>query len=81
MTTTEAIERDVQLLDPYLRYKHVFLFDPVAKRKYPLLTDGDGDFQAQPIQVKGEPLDFEIEHLESILTSLACRHHRKEVSA
>ena len=28
-----------------------------------------------------EPLDFEIEHLESILASLTCRHHRKEVSA
>ena len=28
-----------------------------------------------------EPLDFEIEHLESILASLACRHRHKEVSA
>jgi hypothetical protein len=28
-----------------------------------------------------EPLDFEIEHLESILASLAYRHRRKEVSA
>jgi hypothetical protein len=28
-----------------------------------------------------EPLDVEIEHLESILTSLVCRHHRKEVPA
>jgi hypothetical protein len=26
-----------------------------------------------------EPLDAEIEHLESILASLACRHRRKEV--
>jgi hypothetical protein len=28
-----------------------------------------------------EPLDFEIEHLESILASLTCRQHRKEVTA
>jgi hypothetical protein len=28
-----------------------------------------------------EPLDAEIEHLESILASLACRHRPKEVSA
>jgi hypothetical protein len=28
-----------------------------------------------------EPLDCEIEHLEFILASLTCRHHRKEVSA
>jgi len=43
-----------QLLDAYLRFKHVFLFDPVAKRKYPLVKDSDGDFQAQPIEVKGD---------------------------
>ena len=28
-----------------------------------------------------EPLDFEIEHLESILASLACRHRHREVPA
>jgi hypothetical protein len=28
-----------------------------------------------------EPLDFEIDHLESILSSLACRNTRKEVHA
>ena len=28
-----------------------------------------------------EPLDFEIEHLESILASLTCRRRQREVSA
>ena len=44
----------VDLLDSYLRYKHVYLFDPVAKRKYPLIKDTSGDFQAQPITVPGD---------------------------
>jgi len=43
-----------ELLDAYLRFKHVFLFDPAARRKYPLVKDSDGDFQAQPIEVKGD---------------------------
>jgi outer membrane protein OmpA-like peptidoglycan-associated protein len=49
---------EASLVDAYLRYKHVFLFDPVAKRKYPLVTDTEGDFQAQPVHVKGDGGSF-----------------------
>jgi outer membrane protein OmpA-like peptidoglycan-associated protein len=47
-----------ELLDSYLRYKDVFLFDPVGKRKYPLVRDTSGDFQATPIQVEGDGGSF-----------------------
>ena len=39
-------------LDSYFYFKDVFLFDPVAKRKYPLVKDTEGFFQAQPLTVK-----------------------------
>ena len=55
--TTEK-GNEVDLLDAYLRYKHVFLFDPVSKRKYPLLKATSGDFQAQPITVEGDGGSF-----------------------
>jgi outer membrane protein OmpA-like peptidoglycan-associated protein len=45
---------NIGMLDSFLRYKHVFLFDPAGKRKYPLLQDTSGDFQAQPIEVPGD---------------------------
>ena len=31
---------------------NVFLFDPVSKRKYPLVKDAEGNFQGQPLRVK-----------------------------
>jgi outer membrane protein OmpA-like peptidoglycan-associated protein len=42
---------DVDLLSPYFMFSGVFLFDPAAKRKYPLLKDSEGQFQAQPLRV------------------------------
>jgi outer membrane protein OmpA-like peptidoglycan-associated protein len=39
---------EVQLRSSYFEYKDVFLFDPVHKRRYPLLKDSEGGFQAQP---------------------------------
>ena len=39
----------VKLRSPYFEYRGVYLFDPVAKRKYPLLKDTEGGFEAQPI--------------------------------
>jgi outer membrane protein OmpA-like peptidoglycan-associated protein len=59
-----------QLLDSYLRYKHVFLFDPIAKRKYPLVKDTDGDFQAAPIQVKGDGGSYIFDWRKTTLVSL-----------
>lgn len=58
------------LLDSYLRYKHVFLYDPVAKRKYPLIKDTSGDFQAQPIQVEGDGGSFVYDWRKTTLVSL-----------
>lgn len=42
----------VDLRSPYFEYKNVYLFDPAGKRKYPLLKDSEGLFQAQPLTVK-----------------------------
>jgi outer membrane protein OmpA-like peptidoglycan-associated protein len=58
------------LLDSYLRFKHVFLFDPVAKRKYPLVKGTDGDFQAQPVQVPGDGGSFVYDWRKTTLVSL-----------
>ena len=58
------------LLDSYLRYKHVFLFDPAAKRKYPLVKDTEGDFQAQPIQVPGDGGSFVYDWRKTTFVSL-----------
>lgn len=38
----------VVLGSSYFEYKDVFLFDPAAKRVYPLLKDTQGSYQAQP---------------------------------
>ncbi len=67
--TAERGER-VELLDSYLRFKHVFLFDPVAKRKYPLVKDSEGDFQGQPLQVKGDGGSFVFDWRKTTLVSL-----------
>lgn len=53
-----SASREVDLLDAYFRYKQVFLFDPVGKRKIPLLKDTSGDLQAQPITVQGDGGSF-----------------------
>jgi outer membrane protein OmpA-like peptidoglycan-associated protein len=59
-----------ELLDAYLRFKHVYLFDPVAKRKYPLVKDTQGDFQAAPIQVPGDGGSFIFDWRKTTLVSL-----------
>jgi outer membrane protein OmpA-like peptidoglycan-associated protein len=59
-----------ELRDPYLRYKYVFLFDPVGKRKYPLVKDTEGDLQAQPVQVKGDGGSFIFDWRKTTLVSL-----------
>jgi len=48
-----AAERgvEVDLVSSYFMFYDVFLFDPVAKRKYPLLKDTAGNFQGQPLTV------------------------------
>jgi outer membrane protein OmpA-like peptidoglycan-associated protein len=61
---------NVELLDSYFRFKHVFLFDPVAKRKYPLVKDSEGDLQGQPLQVKGDGGSFIFDWRKTTLVSL-----------
>jgi outer membrane protein OmpA-like peptidoglycan-associated protein len=63
-------KREAELLDAYLRYKHVYLFDPVAKRKYPLVKDTEDNFQAQPIQVPGDGGSFVYDWRKTTLVSL-----------
>jgi outer membrane protein OmpA-like peptidoglycan-associated protein len=62
---------DLGLLDSYLRYKHVFLFDPVGKRKYRLLrSENEGDFQAQPLTVPGDGGSFVYDWRKTTLVNL-----------
>jgi outer membrane protein OmpA-like peptidoglycan-associated protein len=48
----------VDLRSPYFEYKNVYLFDPAAKRRYPLLKDGEGRFEAQPLSVASDGGSF-----------------------
>ncbi len=50
--------REPKLLSPYFNYKNVYLFDPASKRKYPLMKDSEGLYQAQPLTVKMEGGSF-----------------------
>lgn len=38
---------------PTILYEDVYFFDPLTKRKYPVVKDNDGNFQAQPISDHG----------------------------
>ena len=42
----------VKLRSPYFAYKDVYLFDTANQRRYPLLKDAEGIFQASPIGQK-----------------------------
>lgn len=67
---TSQTAGDVETPDAYLRYKHVFLLDPVAKRKYPLMKVSDGDFQATPITVPGDGGSFVYDWRKTTFVSL-----------
>jgi outer membrane protein OmpA-like peptidoglycan-associated protein len=62
--------RNVELPDSYFRYKHVFLLDPVAKRKYPLMKVTDGDFQGTPLTVPGDGGSFVYDWRKTTFVSL-----------
>jgi outer membrane protein OmpA-like peptidoglycan-associated protein len=55
---------------PYFDYNEVFLFDPVAKRKYALMKDTEGIFQAQPLTVKMGGGSFILDWRKTTLVSL-----------
>ena len=42
----------VNMRSPYFTYSYVYLFDPVHKRRYPLLKDSEGIFQGTPLGQK-----------------------------
>jgi outer membrane protein OmpA-like peptidoglycan-associated protein len=64
-------ERDgPDLLGAYFRYKHVFLFDPAGKKKYPLVKDTSGDFQATPVHVPGDGGSFVFDWRKPTLVNL-----------
>lgn len=57
-------------LGAYFQYRHVFLLDASGKRKYPLVKDTEGLFQAQPLTVKGEGGSFILDLGKTTLVSL-----------
>jgi outer membrane protein OmpA-like peptidoglycan-associated protein len=60
----------VDLLSPYFMFANVSLFDPAAKRKYPMVKDTEGNFQGQPLQVKMEGGSFVPDWGKTTLVSL-----------
>jgi outer membrane protein OmpA-like peptidoglycan-associated protein len=70
LTTERGAE--VDLVGSYFLFRQVFLFDPASKRKYPLIKESSGDFQAQPITVPGNGGSFVLDWRKtSTLVSLA----------
>ncbi len=60
----------VELRSPYFMYYYVYLFDPVNKRRYPLLKDSEGIFQGTPLGQKMDGGTFIPNWSETILMSL-----------
>ena len=60
----------VDMRSPYFRYGNVYLFDSLNKRRYPLLKDSEGIFQASPIGQKIDGGTFLPSWNEPILMSL-----------
>jgi outer membrane protein OmpA-like peptidoglycan-associated protein len=60
----------VSMRSPYFMYWWVSLFDPVNKRRYPLLKDAEGIFQATPLGQKMDGGTFIPNWNEPILMSL-----------
>ena len=57
-------------LGAYFNYRDVFLFDPAGKRKYALMKDAEGTFQASPNTVKGNGGSFILNWGKPTLVSL-----------
>ncbi len=60
----------VDMRSPYFIYGNVYLFDPLNKRRYPLLKDSEGIFQASPIGQRMDGGTFIPNWGEPILMSL-----------
>jgi len=55
---------------PYFEYREVALFEPTAKRKYSLMKDTEGNFQAQPLTVKIDGGSFILDWNKTTLVTL-----------
>src|SRR6185503_5474707 len=68
-----AAERgqEPDLMSPYFMFGNVFLFDTTNKRKYELLKDTEGIYQAQPVTVKMEGGGFIPDWRKTTLVSLS----------
>jgi outer membrane protein OmpA-like peptidoglycan-associated protein len=66
----ETVDTLHNRFDSYFMFKDVFLFDPVAKRKYSLVKDTEGFFQAQPLTVKMDGGRFIHDWRKATLVSL-----------
>lgn len=53
-----------------LSYKDVFFFDPLSKRKYPVLKDKDGQFQGEPVGYKTDGGGFYLSPMQPVKTVL-----------
>ena len=71
----------VNMRSPYFRYAGVYLFDPVNKRRYPLLKDSAGIFQATPLGQQIEGGTFLPNWSEPILMSLTFQAPPDNVTA
>lgn len=58
------------LFNSYFIFQDVFLFDPVSKRKYPMVKDTEGNFQGQPLTVKLDGGRFILDWSKTTLVSL-----------
>jgi outer membrane protein OmpA-like peptidoglycan-associated protein len=70
-----------KLRSPYFEYQGVYLFDPVGKRRYPLLKDTEGIFQASPIGQKIDGGTFLPDWSSAILMSLTFQAPPDEVTS
>ena len=59
------------LMSPYFMFENVFIFDPIGKRKYPLVKDTEGIYQGQPLTVKMEGGGFILDWKKTTLVSLS----------
>jgi outer membrane protein OmpA-like peptidoglycan-associated protein len=71
----------VQLRSSYFEYAGVYLFDPATKRRYPLLKDTEGGYQAQPQTENLGGRSFLPDWRESILMALTFQAPPDEVTS
>jgi outer membrane protein OmpA-like peptidoglycan-associated protein len=77
----DASRAEPRFVTPYFIYDRVSLIDNAGKRKYPLMKDADGQFQAQPLTVKIDGGSFVPNWTQTILMTLTFQAPPDSVSA